>query len=142
PGEEERARHHHQRMTAAPQARPPPNAENSRRSSALSLPCSTASSSAMGSEADEVLPYLSMFRKKRSMEMPTRSETPSMMRRLAWWANTQLTSATLSPLASRAASEALAMLRTACLYTSRPFIFTYCCFPATSSGVSGVLVPP
>ena len=46
------------------------------------------------------------------------------------------------PLASSAACEAAARLRTACLKTSRPFIFTSAACSASVSGVSGSLVPP
>ncbi len=59
-GEEKRGgrrrRHAHHLTAAEAQASPPPSAEKSRRSPALSFPCSIASSSAVGTDADEVLP--------------------------------------------------------------------------------------
>src|SRR6185295_19736905 len=57
-GEKERDRAH-QRTTAEAQVNPPPSAEKSRRSPSLILRFSMASSSAVGTDADDVFPWRS-----------------------------------------------------------------------------------
>src|SRR5690606_15562344 len=71
------------RITLAAQARPPPKATKTRLSSSLTLPAASASQSAIGMEAAEVLPYLSRFTQTLSMERSSRRAAASMMRRLA-----------------------------------------------------------
>src|SRR3990172_9429961 len=68
------------RTKAEAQVRPPPNASNSRRLLSLILPSRTASSSAMGMEAAEVLPYLGSVSTTFSLGMLGRRPMPSMLR--------------------------------------------------------------
>ena len=54
----------------------------------LNQPARFASSSVIGSDADEVLPYFSMFIQHFEAGMSSRSSAASMIRMLAWWAMT------------------------------------------------------
>src|SRR6476469_945161 len=72
-----------QRTTAAPLVRPEPNATKRMLSPSLTRPWSTASQRAMGIEAAEVLPYLSMLRKTYSGGSFRRSAIEAIMRVLA-----------------------------------------------------------
>ena len=82
---------------AAPQEMPAPSAHMSTFWPGLMRPSRTASSSAIGIEALEVLPYSSMLTMNFSSGKPSRSETCVMMRRFAWWATTQSSSALVRP---------------------------------------------
>src|SRR5690606_34841123 len=101
--------------TAAPAVKPAPKAAISSRSPALMRPAATASTSAIGTDAAEVLPYFSMFRYVFSIGMPTACCTLSMIRRLAWWKRNWSTSSTDRFAFRRAAREDSASWRVAYL---------------------------
>src|ERR1035437_3460785 len=74
---------YHHSMMAAPQVKPAPNAMIKIRSPRWTFPERTASSSAMATDAAEVLPYLCRLTKSCSGVALRRSPTASTMRRLA-----------------------------------------------------------
>src|ERR1041385_3204259 len=83
----------HQRTRAAPQVKPPPIASNNTRSPRLMRPSFTATSSASGIEAADVLPCRSTVVTTFSGAMPSLCAEPSMMRLLAWCGTNQSRSA-------------------------------------------------
>ena len=84
--------HIHMRTTAFAQVRPAPNATKiDHIALAKSCPRATASSSAIGIDAADVLPYLSMFTNAFSGGMPSFSIARSMMRWFTWCGTISLT---------------------------------------------------
>src|SRR5580700_10779542 len=83
----------YQRTSAAPQVKPPPMASSSRRSPRLMRRSATASASASGIEAAEVLPWRSTVTTILPGGMPSLWAEPSIMRLLAWCGMNQSTSA-------------------------------------------------
>src|SRR5207302_1909840 len=86
----------HSRATP-PQVAPEPKATETMRSPRRSRPVRSASASASGIEALEVLPKRSPLKNTRSMPTPSRFAVASTMRRLAWWGMTWSTSSTAQP---------------------------------------------
>src|SRR5206468_766957 len=72
------------RTTALAQVRPAPNATKTRTSPASILPARQASSNAIGTDAAEVLPYLSMLTNAFSGGSPSFSIAESMIRWFTW----------------------------------------------------------
>src|SRR4029077_14478209 len=72
--------HRHHRTTALPQVKPAPNATNRSSEPFPMRPSSSACSSAMGIEAEEVLPYLSRLTITFSIGMPACFAVASMIR--------------------------------------------------------------
>src|SRR2546423_15602535 len=79
----------HARITAFAQVRPAPKATKTMMFPGLIRPERQASSSAIGTDAAEVLPYLSMFTKTFSGGKPSLCVAESMMRRVGWWGGTR-----------------------------------------------------
>src|SRR5690606_18770883 len=92
----------YQRRTAEPQVKPAPNATSNTLSPGLSRPCSCASSSAIGTVAELMLPYRSTLTKTFSMGMPAYRAVASMIRMLAWWGTNRSMSAPVMPARRRA----------------------------------------
>ena len=94
---------HHRRGPGEPAAQRREQEQVARR---LILPCSTASSSAIGTDADEVLPYLSMLRRSASSGCRPARTRP---RGCAGWPGARpprSTSSAVRPLASSAVCDA------------------------------------
>src|SRR5436189_5253907 len=71
-------------ITVPPHVTPPPNAVNSTKLPSLTRPDSIHSSSAIGIDADDVLPCSAMFEYTFSSGTPSRDATASVIRWLAW----------------------------------------------------------
>src|ERR1700733_9294532 len=86
---------HYHRSSAAPQVKPPPIASSKSKSPRLIRRSATASASASGIEAAEVLPCLSTVLTILVGAMPSLWADPSIMRLLAWCGINQSMSATV-----------------------------------------------
>src|SRR3990172_9258828 len=71
--------------TPEAQVKPAPKTEKRIKSPLLTLPLLTASSSAIGTDADDVFPYLSTLMKTFSVGMSRRFLTASIILKFAWW---------------------------------------------------------
>src|SRR5439155_3230902 len=116
------SRHHYHRTTLAPQVRPPPSASISTRWPGRMRPSATASSSASGIEAAEVLAWRSIVTTVLSRGRPSLRPTASMIRVFAWCGTSQSISLGSRPLAANASSTTSLRCCTACRNTSRPSI--------------------
>src|SRR5260363_175635 len=76
-------------MTAAPQVSPPPTPSIMIVCPRAIRPSRTASSSASGIDADEVLPCWSTVTSIRSRGSPSLRQVPCIMRIFAWWGISQ-----------------------------------------------------
>src|SRR5262245_10206110 len=108
------------RISVAPQVKPPPMASSITRSPRLMRRSCTASASASGIEAAEVLPWRSSVSTTCSGLSPSFLATPSMMRLLAWCGTNQSMSSAAKPDCASAPSTASEMAPTAARNTSRP----------------------
>ena len=90
--------------TAAPQLRPPPKPASTSLLPSCTSPCSTASQRAMGTDAAEVLPYLSTLVNSFSGGKPSASAADWMMRMFAWCGMKRSTSSSRNPACCTAAS--------------------------------------
>src|SRR5436853_536281 len=110
----------YQRSSVAPQVKPPPIASSRMRSPFLMRPSATATDSASGIDAADVLPCLSTVMTTFSGAMPSFTADASMMRLLAWCGTNQSISAALYPVAMNESWITSVIIATACLNTSRP----------------------
>src|SRR5580704_10573291 len=108
--------------SAAPQVRPPPSASISTRSPGWMRPSPTASSSASGIDAAEVLAWRSIVTTVCPGFSFSRLPIASMIRKLAWCGTSQSMSAPVRPLAASASSTASDRCCTAWRNASRPSI--------------------
>src|SRR5256712_5033513 len=108
------------RTTVLAQVKPAPKAQNISFMPAWTRPHRTASSSAIATDAADVLPKRSTFTYTLSIGRPACFAVASMIRMLAWWGMRRSMSPAASPARASALSQASAIERTAALNTSRP----------------------
>src|SRR5207249_549162 len=102
--------------------KPAPKAQNITFIPGCSRPHRTASSSAMATDAADVLPNRSTFTYTLSIGRPACLAVASMIRMFAWCGISKSMSAPVSPACCSAWSQASAIDSTAALNTSRPAI--------------------
>src|SRR5206468_9380601 len=101
------------RQTALAHVMPAPKPESSTRSPSLTRPASTASTSAIGIDAELVLPVRWMLTAVFSIVSPSRPRAASMMRTLAWCGTYRVMSSAVALARSIAASAESTITRTA-----------------------------
>src|SRR5260363_316477 len=114
----------YKRMTAAPQVSAPPTPSIMIVCPRAIRPSRTASSSASGIDADEVLPCWSTVTSIRSRGSPSLRQVPCIMRIFAWWGISQSICAALMRALSSASSATFSRRWTASLKTAWPSIVT------------------
>src|SRR5690606_32728959 len=130
------------RTTAEPQVKPAPNATIRMFAPGCIRPASSASSRAMGSVAELMLPYRSTLTNTFSIGMPAYRAVASMIRMFAWCGTRRSMSAPVRPARISAWSAASAIDRTAALNTSLPAIFTKCDRSSRTVASKGMRAPP
>ena len=100
-------------IATAPDVNPAPNATITILSPTATRPSLTASASAIGTDAAEVLPYLSRLTNMRSIGRSRPLATASMMRMFAWCGMNRSTSPGAIPALPTAASAVEASVRVA-----------------------------
>src|SRR3954447_12971049 len=112
----------YQRSSAEPQVNPPPIASSKTRLPFLMRPSATATASASGIDAADVLPWRSTVSTTFCGAICSLCAEASMMRLLAWCGTNQSMSSAVMPEALNASTITSVIMPTACLNTSRPSI--------------------